>query len=74
MSPFPIMSITTSYLMTIHVPLEAPKNVSSELVIYNCEPGGWVKGPGIDGVVVPPTADWLRIMNVGSIRMEPKAT
>lgn len=71
---YPAVSITTSYLLTVHVPLEMPKTVSSELVIYNCVPGGWVKGPGISGTVVPPTADWLRTMPNGVKRLDVRLT
>ena len=71
---FPTNTITTSYIMTIHVPLEAPKTVSSELTVHNCRPGGWVKGPGIHGTVVAPTADWLRVMPNGAQRLDVRLT
>lgn len=72
--PFPTATITTTYLMTVHVPLEPTKDVSRELSIHNCRPGGWVKGPSIAGTVVPPTADWLRVMPNGTSRLDVRLT
>jgi hypothetical protein len=72
--PFPKSTITTTYLMTVHVPLEAPKTISTELTIHNCQPGGWVRGPHIGGTVISPTADWLRVMPNGTQRLDVRLT
>ena len=37
-------------------------------------PGGWVKGPKINGTLIAPAADWLRAMPGGSLRLDVRAT
>jgi hypothetical protein len=66
--------ITTEYLMTLHAPLEPPQPIDSSLLIYNVRAGGWVKGPKINGTLVSPGADWLRIMPSGDFRLDVRAT
>jgi hypothetical protein len=63
-------TIKTTYLMTLHAPLEPPQRVSRELHIYNVKPGGWVLGPHIQGEIVGPSADWLHIMPNGTQRLD----
>jgi hypothetical protein len=66
----PSATIKTTYLMTLHAPLENPQRISSELVIYNVKPGGWVHGPHIQGEIIGPSADWLRVMPNGTERLD----
>jgi len=66
--------ISTEYLMTIYAPLDPIHTVDSSLYIYNVKPGGWVKGPKINGTLVPPGADWLRVMPSGVSRLDVRAT
>ena len=40
--------ISTEFLMTIYLPTER-KAIDPTLTIVNILPGGWVKGPGING-------------------------
>jgi hypothetical protein len=70
----PDTSIQTEYLMTLHAPLDAPQAIDQSLLIYNVQPGGWVEGPRIKGKVLGPTADWLRVMPSGVLRLDVRAT
>lgn len=66
----PTLSVATEYLMTIHAPLDPPQAVAPDLVIYNVRPGGWVKGPAIQGELIAPGADWLRVMPNGTRKLD----
>src|SRR5215475_820401 len=44
--------------------------IDDSLLIGNVKPGGWIKGPRINGKFVPPSADWLRIMPSGALRLD----
>jgi hypothetical protein len=66
--------ISTEYLMTIYAPLDPVHAVDSSLYIYNVRPGGWVKGPKINGTIVAPSGDWLRVMPSGVSRLDVRAT
>jgi Protein of unknown function (DUF3237) len=66
--------ISTEYLMTVYAPLEPVRAVDSSLYIYNVKPGGWAKGPKINGVLVPPGGDWLRVMPSGVSRLDVRVT
>ena len=65
--------IITEYLMTIYLPTER-KAIDPTLTIVNILPGGWVKGPGINGKVIAPGGDWLRTMPSGALRQEARLT
>ena len=65
--------ISTEYLMTIYLPTER-KAIDPTLTIVNILPGGWVKGPGINGRVIAPGGDWLRTLPSGALRQEAKLT
>jgi len=65
---------TLEYLMTYKALLEPPTPVDSSLVIVNVKPGGWVKGPKINGSFIAPGADWLRIMPSGVLRLDVRAS
>jgi hypothetical protein len=47
--------IQTEYLMTYSVPLERHP-IDSSTVVIDVKPGGWVKGPKLNGKIVPPEA------------------
>ena len=66
----PTTTIKTTFIMTLHAPLEPPQRISSELFIYNVKAGGWVRGPHIQGEIVQPSADWLHIMPNGTQRLD----
>ena len=65
----PSTKVTTEYILTLHVPLDAPQIASDNLQIFNIRPGGWVNGL-VRGEVVAPGADWLRIMSDGTRRLD----
>jgi len=62
--------ITTEYLMTLLAPLDAPIAVDGSLQIFNVKPGGWVKGPKINGAMVSPAGGWPRTMPSGVFRLD----
>lgn len=62
--------IKTEYLMTYLAPLDAPVVVDGSLQVFNVKPGGWVKGPTINGAFVSPGGDWLRAMPSGVFRLD----
>jgi hypothetical protein len=62
--------IEAEYLMTYRAPLDAPIVVDGSLQIFNVRPGGWVKGPKINGTFVAPGGDWLRMMPSGVFRLD----
>jgi hypothetical protein len=66
--------LSTEYLMTIYAPLDPVQSVDSSLYIFNVRPGGWVKGPKINGTIVAPSGDWLRVMPSGVSRLDVRAT
>jgi hypothetical protein len=66
--------ITTEYLMTLHAPLDAPQQIDASLLVYNVRPGGWVKGPRVNGTLLSPAADWLRVLPNGSLRLDVRGT
>ena len=66
--------IRTEYLMTLLAPLDAPIVVDGSLQIFNVPPGGWAKGPKINGTLLSPGGDWLRTMPSGVFRLEVRAT
>jgi len=62
--------IETEYVMTYLAPLDTPIAVDDSLQIFNVKPGGWVKGPRINGTFVAPGGDWLRTMPSGVFRLD----
>jgi hypothetical protein len=67
-------SISTQYVGTLYAPLDAPQIIDSALQIYNVQPGGWMKGPDIDAIVIAPSADWLKILPSGALRLDVRVT
>lgn len=61
--------VNTEYLMTF---LLLPSAMRSTIRYWfvNPKPGGWVKGPRFNGKVIAPTADWLRAMPSGVLRLD----
>lgn len=66
--------ISTEYLMTLYAPLEAGQEIDSSLYVYNVRPGGWVKGPRINGTLLAPGGDWFRVLPSGASRLDVRAT
>lgn len=67
-------SISIEYLMTMRAPLEAPQFIDDSLLIYNLRDGGWAKGPSINGVLRAPGADWLRVFDDGTVKLDVRLT
>ena len=66
--------ISTEYLMTYQVLLDAPTPIDSSLMVINVKPtDGWAKGPKISGTFQAPGADWLRVMPSGALRLDVRA-
>ena len=64
------MSIATEYLMTLHAPIAgAPQRIDETLTIFHSDTGT-VEGPRIRGQILAPTADWLRAMPGGTLRVD----
>jgi hypothetical protein len=66
--------ISTEYVMTLYAPLDASQAVDSNLFISNVRPGGWVKGPRINGAIIAPSGDWFRVMPSGVSRLDVRLT
>jgi hypothetical protein len=67
--------IATEYLMTLHTPGAGPPlQVDSSLMIFRAGAEGWAKGPRITGAIIHPTADWLRVMPGGNLRIDVRMT
>ena len=62
------------YLMTYKAILEPAQAIDGTLLIVNVLPGGWAKGPHINGSFIPPGGDWLRVMPSGALRLDVRAT
>ena len=59
------------YLTTLHSPSgEPPQMIDSSLAIYRMAGEGRAEGPKLSGTILPPTADWMRIMPGGSFRID----
>ena len=66
--------IATEYLMTLYAPLNAPQGIDNSLLVYNVRDGGWIKGPKVNGILLSPAADWLRVMPGGNLRLDVRGT
>lgn len=67
--------LKTEYLMTYLAPLDAPAVIDGSLLIFNVKSTGtWVKGPKINGILIPPGGDWLRVLASGAMRLDVRAT
>jgi hypothetical protein len=70
----PATTVRTEYLMTLYAPLEASSDIDSSLFVYNIAAGGWARGPRIKARLVPPGADWMRVLPSGAMRIDVRAT
>jgi hypothetical protein len=66
--------ISTEYLMTLYAPLDAAQEIDPSLYVSNVRPGGWVKGPRINGTLLAPGGDWFRVLPSGASRVDVRAT
>src|SRR5262245_12824317 len=67
-------TIASDYLMTVHAPIAgAPHRIDETFTIFHSD-CGWVEGPRIKGTIQSPTADWLRTMPGGSLRVDARMT
>jgi len=69
-----VASPKLEYLMTYEAELELPQVINDSLYIYTCKPGGWARGPGINGSFTGGPCDWPRIMPSGVARLDVRAT
>jgi hypothetical protein len=61
--------ITTEYLMTLFAPLEGFP-IDGSTAVVNVRAGGWVRGPRINGRIIAPGGDWLRVIPSGARRLD----
>lgn len=70
MSAAPTSGIAGDYLMTLHAPVAgAPQRIDDTLMIFHSTEG-WAAGPRLKGRILPPTADWLRAMPSGCLKVD----
>ena len=62
-------AITLEHLMTLHAPIAGAQRIDETLTIFHSDTGT-VEGPRIKGRILAPTADWLRTMPDGSLRVD----
>jgi Protein of unknown function (DUF3237) len=60
-------------LATLEAPLEPAQSAGSR-VIVNVPAGGTVRGPKINGTIIPPAGDWLTVLPDGTLRLDVRAT
>jgi hypothetical protein len=62
--------VVTEHLMTLHAPIAGrPHPIDAGLTIFHSTEGT-VEGPKVKGRILPPTADWLRTMPGGSLKVD----
>ncbi len=66
----PSTEVATEYLMTIVIPLDAAIPVDGSTILVPVRSGGSVSGPRISGTIATPSADWLRVLPSGALRMD----
>jgi hypothetical protein len=66
----PSTELKFEYLMTYVALLDPPVTVDNSMAVVNLKPGGWVKGPKISGSFIQPSADWVRAMPSGVLRLD----
>jgi hypothetical protein len=67
-------TVSMEYLMTLYAPLEASQQIDSSLEVNNLRPGGWVRGPRINGTLIAPAGDWSRALPSGASRLDVRVT
>jgi hypothetical protein len=65
--------VRTEYLMSFEVALDLPLRIDPAHAIAPGKPGGWVRGPKIEGRFIAPGGDWARVMPSGQIRLDVRA-
>jgi Protein of unknown function (DUF3237) len=69
------LPIGTEFLATLHAPLDEPQAIGTDLLIYNVPgEGGYVRGPRIEGRLIQPCADWLRVLPGGNLQLDVRCT
>lgn len=66
--------IRTEYAMRLHAPLFAPHAVGRELLIFHPKDGGYLSGPGLQGKVINPSGDWVRVLPNGNMKIDVRLT
>jgi hypothetical protein len=69
----PTTSLHPEFLMTMRASLDPPQIADGNLLIVNV-PSGSVEGPRIKGKIIAPSADWLRLLPGGVLRLDVRAT
>jgi len=67
-------TVSMEYLMTLYAPLGAGQEIDSSMEVNEVRPGGWVKGPRINGRLLAPAGDWSRALPSGVSRLDVRAT
>ncbi len=67
-------TVSTQYLMTLYAPLGPTQEIDAALEINEVKPGGWVKGPRINGTLLAPGGDWARVLPSGVAHLDVRAT
>jgi len=74
MNAAPTAGVAGEYLMTLHAPIAgAPQRIDDTLTIFHSD-DGWAEGPRIKAAILPPTADWLRNMPGGCLKVDVRMT
>jgi Protein of unknown function (DUF3237) len=66
--------VSTEYLMTLYAPFDSTQEIDSSLEVNNVRPGGWVKGPRINGTLLAPMGDWSHALPSGAFRLDVRGT
>jgi hypothetical protein len=68
-------SIGTEFLATLHASLEEPQAIGTDLLIYNVpSEGGYVRGPKVEGKLIQPCANWLKVLPDGNLQLDVRCT
>src|SRR3954454_1696419 len=60
--------IKLEYLMSMELSVGSTQSVSPNLLITEVSSGGWIHGPNINGRILAPAGDWLRIAPSGGFQ------
>jgi len=66
--------VSMEYLLTLYAPLDVAQEIDSSFEVNNVRPGGWVKGPRINGALLAPAGDWSHALPSGVSRLDVRAT
>jgi len=67
-------TLQADHIMTVYGPLDPPQVINDQFYIYNVSDGGRARGPHFNGKIIPPAADWLRLLPGGEARMDVRFT